>query len=140
MNITLRSKVKAELYEVHSGFNSDLFTYLLPLGAKLLEFGGSETGDMVHLKLPLAGEWKSEIIKHGKTEDSFYFIDVGRTLPFPLQKWRHEHTLQRNGNSTIIIDDMTFSSGFKLLDILIYPGLFLAFWPRTWQYDNYFAK
>jgi len=140
MNITLRSKVDKNITAVYEGFNEDLFTYLLPPGAQLLEFGGSEKGDIVHLKLPLAGEWKSEIVENGKTQDSFYFIDEGRTLPFPLRKWRHVHSLQRSGNSTIIMDDMTFSTGTILTDLLFYPFIFLGFYPRKWQYGKYFNK
>ena len=88
MKIRLKSKVTCELETVHSRFDGELFKYLLPPGAQLIEFGGSTKGDIVHLKLPLAVEWVSEITENGKSEDSYYFIDEGRKLPFPLKKWK----------------------------------------------------
>lgn len=140
MNIILKSRVDNNLENVHKGFDSELFKYLLPPGAKLIAFGGSRKGDIVHLNLPLAGEWISEITEHGETNDSRYFIDEGRKLPYPLKTWKHKHILHRKGNSTIIEDNMTFSTGSKLLNVLFYPVLLLSFLPRVWQYKSYFKK
>ena len=140
MNITLRSKVKVELESVYNRFDADLFRYLLPLGAHLIAFGGSKKGDIVHLKLPIAGEWISEITEDGISEDTCYFIDEGRTLPFPLKTWRHKHILHRSGTSTIIEDNMTFSTGNGFADVLVYPFLLLSFLPRVWQYKSYFKR
>ena len=140
MNITLRSKVNGDLTTVYNRFDANLFKHLLPPGAELIEFGGSKKGDIVHLKLPLAGEWVSEITEDGASEDMCYFIDEGRTLPFPLKKWKHKHILHREGNSTIIEDNMTFSTGNIIVDIIFYPILFLSFLPRSWQYKSYFNK
>ena len=94
----------------------------------------------MHLKLPVAGAWFSEITEHGGTEGQAYFIDQGRQLPFPLKQWEHRHVLYRDGDHTIIEDDMHFSSGNRLLDLLLYPALFLAFLPRVWQYKAYFKN
>ena len=138
MNITLRSKVTGDLMAVNNRFDADLFKYLLPPGAQLIKFGGSKKGDLVHLKLPLAGEWISEITENGASEDKCYFIDEGRNLPFPLKKWKHKHVLHRAGQSTIIEDNMTFSTGNIITDLLFYPVLLVAFVPRIWQYKNYF--
>jgi len=138
MNITLRSKVTGDLMAVNNRFDADLFRYLLPPGAQLIEFGGSKKGDVVHLKLPLAGEWVSEITETGVSEDKCYFIDEGRKLPFPLKKWKHKHVLHRAGQSTIIEDNMTFSTGNIITDLLFYPVLLVAFVPRVWQYKSYF--
>lgn len=140
MNITLKSKVAEELTLVYERFDQHLFRYLLPPGAKLLAYGGSTKGDIVHLKLPLAGEWVSEITENGTSVDMYYFIDEGRKLPFPLKKWKHKHVLRRSGNGTIVEDHMRFSTGTILTDILVYPALFLAFLPRVWQYKIYFNK
>ena len=83
INITFRSKVRGELMAIHQRFDADLFRYLLPPGAQLIEYGGSRKGDTVHLKLPVAGAWVSEITENGTSADTCYFIDEGRTLPFP---------------------------------------------------------
>jgi ligand-binding SRPBCC domain-containing protein len=138
MNITLRSKVNGELTAIYKHFDADLFRYLLPPGAQLIEFGGSKQGDKVHLKLPIAGEWISEITEDGASEDLCYFIDEGRKLPFPIKEWRHKHILHRQGNNTIVEDNMNFSTGNIITDILFYPVLFLSFLPRVWQYKRYF--
>ena len=138
INITLRSKVSGELTAIYKHFDADLFRYLLPPGAQLIEFGGSKQGDKVHLKLPFAGDWISEITEDGASEDLCYFIDEGRKLPFPLKEWRHTHMLHRQGNNTIVEDNMNFSTGNIITDILFYPVLFLSFFPRVWQYNRYF--
>ncbi len=138
MNITLRSKVKADLATVSGRFDEDLFKYLLPPGARLIAFGGSTKGDLVHLELPLAGEWISEITENGESEGEWYFIDEGRKLPFPIKKWRHKHVLRSAGDETVIEDDMTFSTGSIIGDVIAYPLLFLSFLPRVWQYRRYF--
>jgi ligand-binding SRPBCC domain-containing protein len=140
MNITLKSKVACELENVHNRFDGELFKYLLPPGAQLIAFGGSTKGDIVHLKLPLAGEWISEITENGKSPDSYYFIDEGKKLPFPLKKWKHKHILTAEGKDTIIEDNMTFSSGYSILDLFIYPLLLVSFLPRIKQYKSYFDR
>jgi ligand-binding SRPBCC domain-containing protein len=138
MIITLKSKVKGDFKSVYKRFDADLFRYLLPPGAELIEFGGSKKGDMVHLKLPLIGEWISEIVEDGISANKCYFIDEGRTLPFPLKTWRHKHILHKLGDDTIIEDNMSFSTGNIITDLAFYPVLLLAFLPRVMQYKSYF--
>ena len=138
MNIILRSKVNGEMFAIFKRFDERLFKYLLPPGAQLIQFGGSEKGDIVHLKLPVACEWISEITENASSKDSCYFIDEGRKLPFPLKQWRHKHILHRSGNCTIVEDNMSFTTGYIFADILFYPVLYLSFLPRVWQYKRYF--
>ncbi len=138
MKITLKSKVTGNLQFVINHFDEGLFKYLLPPGANLIKFGGSNTGDIVHLNLPLAGEWISEITEHQSEIDYYYFIDEGRTLPFPLKTWKHKHVLRASGADTIVEDHMSFSTGFFLSDLLFYPMLLISFLPRLWQYKSYF--
>jgi len=140
MNIKLRSKVARDIRFVQSNFDEALFHHLLPPGAELIAYGGSKKGDIVHLKLPLAGEWISEITENGKSEHQYYFIDEGRQLPFPLKKWKHRHVLHRDQGHTIVEDDMSYSTGNVLLDLLFYPVLLFSFLPRIWQYKNYFKE
>ena len=104
----------------------------------MVAYGGSTKGDRVHLKLPLAGEWISEITENGRSAGMYYFVDEGRKLPFPFKKWKHNHTLQSAGKETIIEDHIGFSTGTLLTDILVHPFLFLSFLPRVWQYKRYF--
>lgn len=140
MNITLKSTVVGELKFVVDHFDQNLFKYLLPPGAHLIKFGGSKTGDVVHLHLPLAGEWISEITEHYSDNHHYYFIDEGRKLPFPLKKWHHKHILRSKEGHTVIEDHMSFSTGLMFSDMLFYPLLFFSFMPRFWQYKNYFKS
>lgn len=140
MNITLRSKVNCELMSTYNRFDRDLFRYLLPPGAQLIEFGGSKKGAIVHLTLPLVGTWISEITEDKRAENTCYFIDDGRKLPFPLKKWKHRHVLHRSDYCTIIEDHISFTTGTVITDLLFYPMLFLSFLPRIWQYKKYFNR
>lgn len=140
MNITLKSNVESDLETVNRKFDADLFRYLLPPGAKLIEFGGPNKGDIVHLKLPLIGEWISEITQNGASNDMCYFIDEGKILPFPLKEWKHKHILKRFGNETVIEDNMNFTTGNRIVDVFIYPLLLFSFLPRIWQYKSYFKR
>jgi ligand-binding SRPBCC domain-containing protein len=140
MNITLKSKVVGDLHTIYNKFDQHLFKYLLPPGAQLIAFGGSKKGNIVHLKLPLAGEWISEITEDEISDDVCYFIDEGKKLPFPLKDWKHIHRLHRVGNKTIIEDNMTFSTGSFIADLMFYPILLVSFLPRVWQYKSYFKE
>ncbi len=140
MRIVLNSSVDCPISIVDANFNEELFRYLLPPGAELIEYGGSKTGDIVHLKLPLAGTWKSEITDHGSSDNLIYFVDEGAKLPFPLKSWKHKHILHKKGGATIIEDNIEFSTGFVIPDLFVYPFLYLAFAPRIKQYKKYFSK
>ena len=140
MNLILRSEVPVSMAKVASRFDVHLFKFLLPPGAKLIEFGGSEKGDRVHLKLPLVGEWISDITENGETENAWYFVDVGTKLPFPLKSWTHRHVLHAVEDRTVIEDDIHFSTGWLLGDVLFYPILYASFYPRIRQYKAYFKE
>ena len=81
MRIELTTKVNGHYQDVMSRFDRDLFEALAPPLAtiKIIQFTGSKTGDIVHLKQssPFSFEWISKIIDHGTTEDKAYFIDQG---------------------------------------------------------------
>lgn len=143
--IVLYSKVNARYEKVAGDFGEDLFTFLLPprFVASLVAYEGSAPGSRVHIrfKLPLPSEWISIIKSEDKTEDRYVFVDEGEKLPFPLKKWKHIHSVVKRGeNTTEIIDNMNFSTGSGFLDFLIYPFLYLAFYPRKKQYKKYFER
>jgi len=140
MRIVLKSTVNSSIKKVNANFDKELFKYLLPPGAKLIEYGGSSKGDIVHLKLPIAGTWKSKITDNGQNDERIFFVDEGVKLPFPLKRWKHKHILHKKGRSTVIEDNILFSTGFILSDLFVYPFLYLAFAPRIKQYKKYFGK
>jgi ligand-binding SRPBCC domain-containing protein len=143
MNVTLQSKVTGNYQEVMSAFDRKLFEALKPpVGEmEIVSFTGSKSGDKVHLRFlkPFMAEWISDIVEDGETEKEAWFVDVGTTLPWPLKTWRHKHIVKKLDEQTsLIVDDMTFTGKNKLLSLLLVPGIFLAFYPRKMVYKRYF--
>ena len=145
MRIVLKTQVPGHFKDVMSQFDRELFEYLAPPLAKmeLVEFGGSETGDVVHLKFtfPVQAEWKSLITDHGESEDESYFVDEGDKLPWPLKSWRHYHGVQGLGdNKSILVDDIQYDTGIWLGNVLMWPIMYVSFWGRKPQYKKYFSR
>ena len=145
MNILLKTKVKGNYKTIMKRFDLQLFEALKPKGAKMeiVKFTGSKKGDIVHLRFvsPIKAEWISEIIEDGEDEQQAYFIDEGTTLPFPLRYWQHKHIVQKiDEDSSYIIDDITYEGPNGLLSFLMYPGVYLGFWPRGKVYRKYFGE
>lgn len=144
-NFILKTKVNGHYIAVMSRFDLALFEALKPIGAKMkiVQFTGSETGDIVEINFvrPLKANWLSEITDHGVDNEQAYFIDEGRVLPFPLKKWRHKHIVEKiDENNSYIIDDISFSSGYSLIDYFLFLPLLLSFYPRKKIYKRYFNK
>jgi ligand-binding SRPBCC domain-containing protein len=138
--LVLRTAVDGDMEQVFAGFDRSLFEFLLPPGAKLIRFDGSDTGDLVQLRLPIAGEWISRITASYRDDQQAYFIDEGVKLPIGLRDWTHKHTVYRGAHGSVIEDDIAFSSGNPVLDWLLYPVMYMAFAPRRNRYRAYFAK
>jgi len=144
MNFILKTKVNGNYLKVMEGFDRKLFEALKPKGAKMeiIRFTGSKTGDIVELKFlrPIKSTWISTITSHDSDEKQTYFIDEGVQLPFPLKTWKHKHIVEHiDDENSYIIDVISFSSGLKLLDILMYLPLVLSFYPRKRVYRSYFS-
>lgn len=141
MKVRLQSAVRGTINEVWDNFDEQLFRYLLPPGTRLIKFDGSDPGDIVHLKFPFKQEWISKITEVHRQDDHCFFVDKGIKLPGPLKFWKHKHHVYHiNKYKTLIVDDMEYSTGSELLDLLIYPFLYLAFLPRTSLYRKYFQS
>lgn len=143
MNIRIETKVAKSHEQVFSAFKEDLFMALNPpiMPVKLLRFDGCKKGDEVHIQLPFGMLWVSDITDFSHSEKEIYFIDEGRKLPIPLKKWRHQHRIIAQGeNTTLIVDDIDFSTNNRLLDFLIYPALWLQFVYRKPVYRRWFNK
>lgn len=83
--------------------------------------------------------WVSLITESSVTEEECYFVDEGSQLPFPLRAWRHRHVIRKAGDTTVIEDNINFSSGLVLLDYLLYPSLYFMFWLRRPVYKKFFG-
>ena len=145
MRILLTTRVDGHYQDVMERFDRSLFEALLPPVGKteIVEFTGSKTGDKVHLRFitPLKAEWVSDITEHGQDENETWFVDEGRILPFGLTYWKHRHIVRKvNENTSEIIDDITFKASNSLFTFIMYPGLWLSFYPRKSIYKNYFKS
>lgn len=145
MRITLQTEVTEHWTKVKEGFNGDLFLQLNPPlpKVKLLRFDGSEKGDLVSMELDFIlwkDQWTSLITSDSETESGFDFIDEGEKLPFPFKRWKHHHIVKEKQPGSVIIDDIQFSSGIFILDLLLYPLLYLQFLYRKPIYKRVFSK
>lgn len=144
MNIRLETKVKGNYKEVMARFDRKLFEALAPRQGEMeiVEFTGSKKGDRVHIRFlkPLKADWVSVITGDEVNEQEAYFIDEGAQLPFPLSFWRHRHIVRKMTEDTsCIVDDITFRGGNFLVTWLLYPAIFLGFYPRKKIYRRYFG-
>ena len=145
MNIQLKTKVDGNYKSIMQRFDRKLFEALKPKNAKMkiVEFTGSKKGDLVHLQFlsPIKAEWISKIIEDGENENEAYFIDEGTQLPFPLSFWKHKHIVRKiDDNSSYIIDDITFEGPNIFFSLLLYPAIYIGFYPRKKVYKSYFKS
>ncbi|MFT6865757.1 MAG: ligand-binding SRPBCC domain-containing protein [Cyclobacteriaceae bacterium] len=145
MHLMITTKVEMDMDRVRDGFTKELFLALNPPFPKvdLLEFGGCRKGDKVSimLKFPFFSQiWISEIYDDLSSNKAWYFADRGVKLPFFLSKWDHSHIVRRVKDGSEIVDDITFSSGMILFDILLYPVLLGQFIYRKPIYKKWFKK
>ncbi len=145
MRIVLNSPVNASFEKVSADFGENLFTFLLPpkFIAGLVAYEGSKPGSKVHIrfKFPLPADWISIVKSEERSDEKYVFVDEGEKLPFGLKRWKHIHSIVKtNEQSTVIVDDMNFSTGLKLFDYFVYPVLYLSFYPRKKLYKKYFEK
>lgn len=133
----------ASLEAIKEGFTQDLFLSLNPPfpPVKLLRFDGCKTADRVVLELNFIffkQEWISVITEDHEDDASWHFVDAGTKLPFFLKKWKHHHGVKKDAEGSWIIDDITYSTGFFLTDLIMYPLLYGQFIYRKPIYKKRF--
>jgi ligand-binding SRPBCC domain-containing protein len=144
MQIYISTPVAQSARSVYDGFDEQLFKALAPAFPKLeiLRFDGSKVGNEIHINLNVFGwkiRWDAIITEYNETEEAIYFVDEGKKLPFFLKSWQHRHVMQKAKAGAVIVDDITFSSGWILMDFLLYPALYGQFYQRKPVYERYFA-
>ncbi len=146
MHLKVSTYIQAPLKIIKDGFTRELFLSLNPPFPKvdLKKFDGCMKGDIVAIELNFLlfrQMWVSEIIEESDKEDSWLFIDKGTELPFFLKTWQHTHRVVQNDSGTSIIhDEITFTTGTLLTDILIFPGLWFQFLYRKPKYRAFFRR
>lgn len=143
MHFRIETKVNQKAHDVLSGFDESLFVALKPplMPLELLRFDGCEKGDKVQLVLgikPFSQKWNALVVEHGENDECFYFTDIGEKLPFPIKDWKHRHFIMKERSGSIIVDDITYTTGFRLLDYLMYPIMYLQFLIRKPVYKKLF--
>lgn len=143
MKVILKTAVDGYYKEIYRKFDLKLFEFLQPKLAKtkIVEFTGSSKGDIVHIQFlsPVKTSWISEISYNEINNEQAYFIDKGTQLPWPLMRWEHKHIVNKKGNTeSEIVDEIEFSTANIFSDILMWPVLLLAFYPRKRMYKQYF--
>lgn len=144
MKITIETAVNQDYLQVKEGFNETLFKKLSPPfpPVKLLRFDGSTKGDLVTLELNFIffkEKWTSEIMDDQTTDKEFYFIDKGIELPFFLKKWTHKHRIVKDGENSMIRDEIDYQAPFRVLTWLLYPAMLLQFAYRKPIYKKIFS-
>ncbi|MCB0653029.1 MAG: cyclase [Saprospiraceae bacterium] len=145
MHIQLSTRVNGHYKNIITRFDRQLFETLAPGMAKMeiVEFTGSQKGDKVHIRFlsPVKADWVSLITEDEINADEAYFTDEGTLLPFPLKYWKHKHIVRKiTEDSSWIIDDITFEGRNILFTLLLYPAIFLGFYPRKRIYRTYFRN
>ena len=145
MLLHLQTAVQQDYLSVFHAFDERLFRRLSPPypKLKLMRFDGSEVGDVVEVELQTgikSFRWTSLITEREITEKEAWFVDEGQELPPPLRRWRHKHLVAKDGDGAIIHDIIDFSTGFKPLDVLLYPLMLAQFGMRKPIYKKVFRK
>ncbi len=144
MKLTLSTQVAQDYLSVKKGFDETLFQRLSPPfpPVRLLRFDGSKKGDLVSLELNFLlfrQVWTSQITADHTDHREFYFIDEGIQLPFFLGKWQHKHRIIKNGDQSIIRDEIQYKGRFSWLTPILYPALYLQFLYRKPIYKRIFS-
>lgn len=144
MNLQLQTTVRGNYRDLIDRFDRDLFEALAPRQGEMeiVEFTGSRKGDRVHLRFlkPIRAEWVSVITEDAVNDREAYFVDEGVQLPWPLAYWRHRHVVRKiTDDTSCIIDDIAFRGVNPLLTALLYPAIYLGFYPRKKIYREYFG-
>ena len=145
MKLKINTHVNGSYEQVVSGFNQRLFEALSPPfpPVKVIQFDGCNQGDFVVLRLNFflfKQNWSSKIIHSVENEEGFAFVDQGIELPFFLKSWKHRHGVLKSSGDVIILDDIDYSTGFLLTDVLLFPALYLQFLYRVPVYKRFFRN
>ena len=145
MRLTINTSVNSSMFKVKEGFTANLFVQLSPPfpSVELIQFDGCKMEDIVHVRLNFflfKQDWISKITEATETSNAWRFIDKGTKLPFFLKTWAHQHVIEKAGETqSVIVDQITYSTGTLVTDCLLYPILYFQFWYRRPIYRRVFG-
>lgn len=111
--------------------------------AEILNFGGTQKGDLVKLKLNF-GLWSSDWVSHVdevvERDNYYHFRDVGLVMPLGMASFSHRHILKAVGpNQTSIEEDITLSGKNLLLTWLNVIGFWAQMRMRRTAYQQFWS-
>ncbi|RYD76341.1 MAG: hypothetical protein EOP53_14870 [Sphingobacteriales bacterium] len=145
-HFVIETIVNAPMEKVWQNFDIHLFHALQPAFPKteILQFDGSEPGNEVKIILHILGlkqRFFARIVDRKESAAENYFIDEGTETPFFIKTWRHKHIVSRlDENSSVIKDNITFSSPNKIMEAFFYPVLYAQMYFRKAVYRKYFSQ
>ncbi len=144
MKLILKTTVQQSYLQVWRGFDETLFRRLSPPfpPVRVVRFDGCLKGNIVELELNFflfKQLWTSKITEQQGNAEEIFFIDEGVKLPFFLSYWRHRHRIIKDGEHTIIADEIEFRTPSILTNYLFYPLLYGQFLYRKPIYRNVFS-
>ncbi|MCP1383266.1 SRPBCC family protein [Runella salmonicolor] len=144
MKLILKTTVQQSYLQVWRGFDETLFRRLSPPfpPVRVVRFDGCLKGNTVELELSFflfKQRWTSKITEQQGNAEEVFFIDEGVKLPFFLSYWRHRHRIIKDGEHTIIADEIEFRTPSILTDYLFYPLLYGQFLYRKPIYRKVFS-
>ena len=143
--LVIKTKVKGSPKKIYSRFNKDLLLKLTPpiMDMEVTRFDGNNIDDQIHIVTNIFGlyqSWQNEIIEFYETENEVYFIDQGILIPDPLKSWRHKHIIiKKDELHSMIIDQVFYTTGSKIIDKLLYPIIFALMYYRKPIYIDTFT-
>ncbi len=148
MRFQILTRVQGSHRDVFLKFDHSLLTQLTPPGIRMELLHAqepSEPGAYIQLRVTILGiirqNWENAFSHYALGELECHFVDEGRVMPFPIRYWRHDHRVLADGaHHAIINDDVTFKTGFFLLDWIMYPILWMQFRFRQPIYRRVFGK
>jgi ligand-binding SRPBCC domain-containing protein len=121
--VKLETKVKADYNTVIKAFTDregKLFEFLLPVGCKIVHYKGLRRGAIIKLKI-LGEVIKFKNITYTSTKDKTLFNDIFKDGEFlGIKFWSHRHKIINGSDTTTIIDEITFTTRNKKLDLILH--------------------
>ena len=124
MKFTVSTKILLEPRQALEKFDAPLFTALAPPFPKVRLVRFSESAVEIALDfLVYKTVWASKVFPAQFEENQAFFVDEGVRLPPPLKFWRHTHRLVARPGGALLRDEIEFSTGYRPLDLLVFPFL-----------------
>lgn len=141
--ITVSTPINAPYTLVCDHFNEALFYSLTPVfpPVRLLKYEGEQPGDTVAVQLWFFGlwlTWETIITERSESDEETYFVDESTLLPWFLKSWRHKHIIQKQGEGTLIIDQVNFEPVSYMPAWFLKLGIRKQFLRRRPLYQKYF--